>query len=216
MKIWLLITAGMVAFALTACASSITETQQAPPTAFPTTAPTLEPCVVPTCWEGIVVGSTTLAEAQNHLKVLYGEDNVLMTTRGLDWRTNSEQIYAQGHLENDGQGFVRRIEVYFREGTFRTDALLDQFGEPESVWVARAFSFDALCTGGALLNFLNNSLSVRLYPVDSINGVYRTQSVYYFWITPEDTNWSITDHFRFAWQGYTNYCDIRATQVAPG
>lgn len=159
-------------------------------------------CKSPNCWEGITPGKTTFYEAQVILEARYGADN-------LESNQGYYMGWSNGFLRTSADGIVGDIRTHFAENELTVLALNDKIGEPSSVWVSRALSSEYLCSGTTIL-YEKRGIIAWLYPDGESIGVNQTQSVYSleFMTLEMAENWSITDHWKLDWQGYTDYCAL--------
>lgn len=171
-------------------------------------------CTGPNCWEGLIPGETTFADARQILETRYGNEKVRVSQHYIEWHTNSRSGYHVGSVSFNDQDSIDDISIVIDEGQLTVAEMIAQIGEPSFVWVARAFSSESLCAG-SWVTYPTLGILAGTYPEAGSVGISSTQSIarLTFMTVNQAQTWEITDHMKFTWQGYQDYCTLFATTL---
>jgi hypothetical protein len=171
-------------------------------------------CTRSNCWEGLIPGETTFADARHILETRYGKQNVRVGQHYIGWDTDSCGGYRGGSLHFLDQDTINTISIGIAEGELTVAELIAQLGEPSFIWVVRAFSSEALCAGSDI-TYPTLGIHATTRPEAGSVGITPTQTIQgLLFMTPDMAqNLTVTDTVKIEWQGYQDYCGLFAIRL---
>ena len=161
------------------------------------------------CWNGIIPGVTTFDDAKSIIEGMYERDAIRIGQTYIDWEAQVSDSIFGGSIKADSGGVTTKVRIAIRAEKVAMSEVSEWIGEPDLVYVVRAFSSEARCAG-SFVTYSDPGVMVDLYPENHTIGISPTQFVAGISLVPPETleNWTITDTWVIEWQGYTDYCAI--------
>lgn len=161
------------------------------------------------CWDGIVVGETTLPQAQRLLEHFHDRQNRYSYTSNItgwffiDW-DQSDNPPLHGSVGSSDNVLVTRMRITFGSRYLRVDELMSITGVEPVVYVR----IGAKCNIMLIFNG-DREIVAELDPQETSIGVQphlpiRTLTI----LMPQEPLYiNFPDIPTLEWQGYTNYCE---------
>jgi len=182
------------------------------------------------CWYGITPGVTTFDVSKMILEGLYEPNAMRVSEQYIEWTTQgTDGVSTQGtdgvlsgSIRADNTGVVTDVYIRIDTGTVDMVQIVEWIGEPDSVYIARAFSSEVRCAG-SFVAYSNLGIELFLYPehdmigisptqfVQSMIGISPTQFVQSIRLMQRENVGKWTDTWEIKWQGYTDYCALTAS-----
>lgn len=161
------------------------------------------------CWNGIIPGITSLADATSIIEGIYGQDAMSINQQSIEWEMHVSDNIEGGSIVSDTSDIVTEVRIYIPAENVAISEVTEWIGEPELVYVARAFSSEIRCAG-SFVTYPHLGVIISLVPENDAIGISPTQFVSGITLVRSENmqDWMITDHWVVAWQGYIDYCAI--------
>lgn len=162
------------------------------------------------CWYGITPGVTTFDVSKMILEGLYEPNAMRVSEQYIEWTTQGTDGVLSGSIRADNTGVVTDVYIRIDTGTVDMVQIVEWIGEPDSVYIARAFSSEVRCAG-SFVAYSNLGIELFLYPEHDMIGISPTQFVQSIRLMQPENVGKWTDTWEIKWQGYTDYCALTAS-----